>query len=202
MATEKIKKRRATSDEPLLPWGTKGRFVDDKKKLAEVIAALRTIGARIVLTMGAFDFIHIGHFLYLEKARQYGDVLIVGVDNDAKVRERKGSERPIVHEDERVRMLTHVRHVDIVTLKRHDDPKWALLKLIKPDTLIATKDTYTKEQVMKLKKYCGEIIILEPQATTSTTAKLRRLNIGLSRKMQEAITHSINETFEQLMKNA
>lgn len=202
MSEGKIKKNKASSDETLLPWGTKGRYVDDKRKLAEIITALRTIGARIVLTMGAFDFIHIGHFLYLEKGRQHGDVLIVGVDSDAKVRARKGPERPIVHEDERVRMLTHVRHVDIVTLKRLDDPKWALIKLIRPDTLIATKKTYTKEQIKQLRKYCGEIVILEPQATTSTTAKLRRLNIGLSRKMQEAITQSINETFEKLMKNA
>ncbi|MDO8591907.1 MAG: adenylyltransferase/cytidyltransferase family protein [bacterium] len=201
MPTEKKIKNRRLSDEPMLPWGTKGRFVDDKKKLAEIITALRTIGAKIVLTMGAFDFIHIGHFLYLEKGRSHGDVLIVGVDSDAKVRARKGPDRPIVDENERVQMLTHVRHVDIVTLKRHDDPKWALIKLIKPDTLIATKETYTKEQLKQLKKYCGDIVILEPQATTSTTAKLRRLNIGLSRKMQDAITESINETFEKLMKN-
>src|SRR3989344_3379019 len=167
------------SKDPDVPWQTRGRYIEDKKKLFNLISALRTIGAKIVLTMGAFDFIHIGHFLYLEKGRQHGDVLIVGVDSDAKVRARKGPERPIVHEDERVRMLTHVRHVDIVTLKRLDDPKWALIKLIRPDTLIATKETYTKEQVKQLKKYCGEIVILEPQATTSTTAKLRRVNIGL-----------------------
>ncbi len=193
---------RSNSEEPLLPWGTKGRFVDDKKKLSEVIAALRTIGAKIVLTQGAFDFIHIGHFLYLEKARQHGDILIVGVDSDEKVQRRKGPDRPIVSEKERVQMLTHVRHVDIVTLKKANDPKWSLIKLIKPDVLVATQETYRPKQIKELKKYCAEVVVLEPQATTSTTAKLRRLNIGLSRKMQEAITRSINETFEKLMKNA
>jgi rfaE bifunctional protein nucleotidyltransferase chain/domain len=110
-------------DEAAFPWASKGRFIDDKKKLAEVVDALRTMGAKIVLTQGSFDFIHIGHFIYLEKARKHGDILIVGVDNDEKVRRRKGPERPIVSEDERVKMLTHVRHVDIVTLKRYDDPK-------------------------------------------------------------------------------
>lgn len=184
------------------PWGPKGRFVKDKAQLAEIVAALRTIGSKIVLTQGTFDFIHIGHFLYLEKAKNHGDILIVGVDSDEKVRQRKGLERPIVTEDERVNMLTHVRHVDLVTLKQLDDPKWALIKLVKPDTLIATKGTYTPEQIKKLKKICGELVILEPQATTSTTAKLRRLNIGLARKIKEAVTESINDTFDKLSKNA
>lgn len=188
--------------EPVVSLGTKGRFVKEYAELAEIVKALRTIGARIVLTSGTFDFIHIGHFLYLEKARQHGDVLIVGVDSDEKVRARKGPDRPIVNEKERVEMLTHVRHVDLVTIKPADAPKWELIKIVRPDVLIATQETYTAEQLKKLKAFCGEVVVLEPQATTSTTAKLRRLSIGLSSKMKEAITQSINETFEKLMKNA
>jgi len=189
-------------DEPAFPWNSKGRFVKDRQKLADIVSALRTMGAKIVLTQGSFDFIHIGHFIYLEKARAHGDVLIVGVDNDEKIRRRKGPDRPVVKEDERVKMLTHVRHVDFVTLKNHDDPKWALIKLVKPDVLIATEETYTPEQLKQLKKYCGSVVVLEPQATTSTTAKLRRLNIGMSQKIKEAVTKSINETFEKLTNDA
>lgn len=181
---------------------SKGRFIKDQRQLVDIVSALRTIGAKIVLTQGTFDFIHIGHFLYLEKAKEHGDVLIVGVDSDEKVRRRKGPDRPIVSERERVQMLTHVRHVDIVALKQHNDPKWSLIKLVKPDVLIATKGTYTPAQVKQLKKFCGQVFILEAQATTSTTAKLRRLNIGLSQKMKEAITSSINETFENMIKDA
>jgi rfaE bifunctional protein nucleotidyltransferase chain/domain len=188
--------------EPFLPLGSKGRYIDDEARLLEIIHALRTIGAKIVLTMGTFDFIHIGHFLYLEKARRHGDILIVGVDSDQKVKARKGPDRPIVNEKERLEMLTHVRHVDIVTLKGHDAPKWALIKLVKPDVLIATKETYTPTQLKELKKYCKEIVVLDAQATTSTTAKIRRLNIGLSHKIKEAVTQSVNETFEKLLKNA
>jgi D-glycero-beta-D-manno-heptose 1-phosphate adenylyltransferase len=188
--------------EPFLPIGSKGRYIQDQKRLDEVIQAFRTIGAKIVLTSGTFDFIHIGHFLYLEKARQHGDVLIVGVDSDKKVKARKGKDRPIVNEDERVQMLTHVRHVDIVTLKADDAPKWSLIKLVKPDTLIATAETYTPEQIKALQKYCKEVVVLEPQATTSTTAKIRRLNIGLSNKIKDAVTKSVNDTFDALLKDA
>lgn len=195
-------KKQSGATEPFIPLGSKGRFIQDTKRLEEIVHAMRTMGAKIVLTNGTFDFIHIGHFLYLEKARQHGDLLIVGVDSDKKVKERKGPDRPIVSEEERVKMLTHVRHVDIVTLKQHDAPKWALIKLVRPDVLIATQETYTAEQLKELKKYCGEVVVLDPQATTSTTAKLRRLNIGMSNKIKEEVTKSVNETFERLIKNA
>lgn len=182
--------------------GSKGRFVKDMDQLAEIVNALKTIGAKIVLTQGTFDFIHIGHFLYLEKARSMGDVLIVGVDSDEKVRKRKGPDRPIVSEAERVQMLTHVRHVDYVTIKQDDLPKWHLIKLLRPDVLVATQETYTEDEIKQLKKFCKKIVVLEPQATTSTTAKIRRLNIGLAQKIKDAVTESINQTFEKMSKNA
>lgn len=182
--------------------GDKGRYVKSTTELRELVKALRTIGARIVLTQGTFDFIHIGHFLYLEKAKSHGDVLIVGVDSDKKVQARKGPDRPIVKEDERLAMLAHIRHVDVVTLKSEKAAKWALIKLIRPDVLVATQETYTPAQVKQLKQFCKEVVILEPQATTSTSAKMRRMNIGMSEKMKKAITESINETFESFMRDA
>jgi rfaE bifunctional protein nucleotidyltransferase chain/domain len=196
------KESAAGGNEPVLGLGRRGRHVADHEQLVDMVQALRTMGAKIVLTQGTFDFIHIGHFLYLEKARNLGDVLIVGIDSDEKVKQRKGPDRPIIAENERVQMLTHVRHVDIVTVKQANDPKWNLIKLVKPDILVATKETYTAEQLKELKKYCGEVVVLEPQATTSTTAKLRRLNIGLSHKIRDAVTQSINDTFEKLVENA
>lgn len=178
------------------------RFVADHKRLEEVVSAFKTIGLKIVLTMGTFDFVHIGHFLYLEKARELGDILIVGVDSDEKIRRRKGPDRPIVHEDERVQMLTHVRHVDVVTLKPADSPKWELIKLIRPDFLLATQETYTPEQIQELKQYCKEVVVLERQATTSTTAKLRRLNMGLTNKMKLTISAAVDEAFDKLSQEA
>lgn len=181
---------------------SKERYVRDHKRLEEIVAALKTIGLKIVLTQGTFDFIHIGHFLYMEKAKELGDILIVGVDSDEKVKRRKGPDRPIVNEDERVQMLTHVRHVDIVTLKGADDPKWELIKLVRPDVLLATQETYTQEQLEELKQWCKQVVVLDPQATTSTTAKLRRLNIGLTNKMKSAIGQALEEAFDKLSQEA
>jgi D-glycero-beta-D-manno-heptose 1-phosphate adenylyltransferase len=174
------------------------RYIPDYARLTEVVEAFKTVGLKIVLTMGTFDLIHVGHFLYLEKAKSYGDILVVGVDSDEKVRARKGPDRPVVPEDERVKMLTHVRHVDVVTIKPATTKKWELIKLIRPDVLIATRETYTPEQIKSLGEYCGEVVVLEPQATTSTTAKLRRLNIGFANKMKTAVAGAVEAAFDKL----
>lgn len=178
------------------------RYVPDFDRLAEMVEAFKTVGLRIVLTQGSFDFIHIGHFLYLEKAKELGDILIVAVDSDEKIRSRKGPDRPIVSEDERIKMLSHVRHVDIVTKKDSALPKWELIKRIRPDVLVATQETYTPENAKKVEQFCGELVILDPQATTSTTAKLRRLNIGLAQKMKQTISNAVEEAFDQLAEDA
>lgn len=178
------------------------RYVTDIDRLVEMVEAFKTVGLRVVLTQGSFDFIHIGHFLYLEKAKQQGDILIVAVDSDEKISGRKGPDRPIVSEDERIKMLSHVRHVDVVVKKEASAPKWELIRRINPDVLVATQETYTTDHADEVRKLCGELVVLEPQATTSTTAKLRRLNIGLAEKMKKEVGVAIDKAFEQIAKNA
>src|SRR5215470_19202384 len=134
------------------------RFVPDYRRITEIVEALRVLGRRVVLTMGTFDILHEGHSMYLEAARAYGDFLIVGVDSDEKVRRRKGVWRPAVPELERLRMVTHQRGVGLVTLKHSDDPRWSLIKAVRPDVLVATADTYTAEQIAELEATnCGKV---------------------------------------------
>lgn len=168
--------------------------------LKEKVAQLRQEGKKIVLTQGSFDLVHIGHARYFAKAKQHGDVLIVGVDSDAKVKRRKGEDRPIVPEHERMEMLAHLRSVDLVVLKDDEAPKWHYIKLIKPDILIATKETYTPEQITALAKHCGKVVVLEPQATTSTSAKIRRMQIGLAQKIADKLTQRLTSTIDQAFK--
>ena len=86
------------------------------ESLAELAEHLRGIGLRLVLTSGSFDLVHLGHVKYLAKAKELGDVLIVGVDSDAKIRRRKGEDRPMVPQSERLEMLAHQRPVDVIFL--------------------------------------------------------------------------------------
>lgn len=154
------------------------RYIPDHEKLAELVMYWKKLGIRIVLTSGTFDLFHIGHAQYLEKAKALGDLLIVGVDSDAKVKERKGPHRPIVPETERVHILSHCRHVDVITLKTPNEPKNHLIKLVSPHVLVVSESTkHDEDEVDEKASYCGEIVVLEPQSETSTSAKLRLIQI-------------------------
>lgn len=173
------------------------RYISDYKKLAEMVKLWKQLGLRIVLTSGTYDLFHVGHAEYLERAKQLGDLLIVGVDSDAKVRERKGPTRPVVGEMERVRILAHLRHVDAITLKPAKEKPNALIKLIRPDVLVLSKTTKHKNSdITEKKKYCGKVVLLEPQAETSTSAKVRLLHVGGADKFAREITPKLSKLIE------
>jgi len=156
------------------------RFVRDYERITAIVHALRTLGLKVVLTSGSFDIIHEGHSMYLEAARRFGDFLIVGLDSDEKIRARKGPHRPAVPEMERLRMVTHQRGVGLVTLKGLHHERWALIKATLPDVLVATEDTYPPADIAELEgRYCGRVEVLERMATVSTSARLRRIQLGL-----------------------
>ena len=118
--------------------------------------------------------------MYLEAARRFGDFLIVGLDSDEKIRERKGPSRPAVPQAERLRMVTHQRGVGLVTLKHLHHPRWELIRVVAPDVLVATEDTYTAEDIRRLEgEYCGRVEVLGRMATVSTSARLRRIQLGI-----------------------
>lgn len=177
-----------------------GKIILKAEAMTPFIEQYRAEGKRIVLTQGSFDLVHIGHARYCEEAKKHGDILIVGVDSDEKVRSRKGPDRPVVPEDERLEMLTYLASVDHVVLKDVDDKKWNLIRLIKPDVLIATKQTYTPEKIKKLEKICGKVVVLEPRATTSTSAKIRRLQIGFMEKIGNILQTRMNKAMDDILK--
>jgi len=142
---------------------------------------------------------HIGHARYIKEAKDRGDILVVGVDSDKKIKKRKGPDRPIVPEKERLEMVSHLAYVDYVVLKKLKEEKWALIKLLKPDILIATQETYTKDQIKELEKICGKIVVLEPRATTSTTAKLRRLQTATAEKIEKILQPKIMKAIEETL---
>jgi D-glycero-beta-D-manno-heptose 1-phosphate adenylyltransferase len=175
------------------------RYISDYKKLEKIISHCKGLGLRIVLTQGTYDMVHIGHARYFEEAKKHGDILVIGVDSDEKVRSRKGPERPVVPQEERLEMVAHLRPVDVVVLKELKHPKWHLIKTVKPDVLIATRETYDKKQINDLKKFCGEVVVLDPMATTSTSAKIRKLQIGTAKSLGQALTPKIMNIIEEVL---
>jgi D-glycero-beta-D-manno-heptose 1-phosphate adenylyltransferase len=177
-----------------------GKCILNLDELQAAVKYCRRKGKKIVLTQGSWDMVHIGHARYFMEAKKHGDVLIVGVDSDEKIRQRKGPDRPVVPENERLEMVAHLRYVDLVILKDYDAPKWQLTKLVNPDILIATKETYTTEQIKELEKHCGKVVVLEPRATTSTSAKIRRMQISTAKKLEEKLTPRILKAIERSLK--
>jgi rfaE bifunctional protein nucleotidyltransferase chain/domain len=170
-------------------------------EIVEIVKGLRALKQVVVLTSGSYDLKHVGHDRYLEQARSKGNFLIVGVDSDAKVRERKKDMyRPIVPELERMEQLTHLRHVDAVVLKHPEDPPHHLMRSVRPDVLIISKSSkHTDEAIEDMKKYCGRIELLEPQAQTSTTAQIRLLLIEGVEKFVAEARQGINAVFDNLV---
>ena len=69
---------------------------------------------KIVLTSGTFDLLHVGHLNYLQKVKEHGDIVVVLLSGDQRVRARKGSKRPIINEGDRARILYSLKIVDYV----------------------------------------------------------------------------------------
>lgn len=162
------------------------RFTKDHQELKKKVDIARGAGKKIAFVAGTFDVKHHGHDRYLEKGKNktaellnvdLNDViLVVGVDSDESVRERKGPGRPTYPIDQRAEQLCHCRHVDLVTVAHEQGPQWQIIKTIKPDTLVISKRVgATEEEKQEFKKYCQEVIELESQATTSTSAIMRKI---------------------------
>jgi len=176
------------------------RCVPDYQRITQVVSSLRVLGLKVVLTSGSFDILHEGHSMYREASRGFGDFLIVGVDSDEKVAQRKGPNRPAVPEQERLRMLTHQRGVGLVTLKGPREPRWSLIQAVRPDVLVATTDTYKPEEIADLEaNYCRKVEVLERMATVTTSARIRRLQLGLAEVMSQRMSERLPQLLQGII---
>jgi D-beta-D-heptose 7-phosphate kinase/D-beta-D-heptose 1-phosphate adenosyltransferase len=107
--------------------------------LKKILAALRTKGKKIVFTNGCFDLLHRGHVEYLKKARQMGDLLVVGLNSDASVRRLKGAGRPVNRQADRAAVLAALECVDFITIFNEDTP-FKTIKALMPDVLVKGAD--------------------------------------------------------------
>jgi rfaE bifunctional protein nucleotidyltransferase chain/domain len=96
-------------------------------------------GRRVVFTNGCFDLLHPGHIRILEQARELGDVLIVGLNSDASVRQLKGEGRPVSNERERAEILAALECVDAVVIFDALTPRDVIARLL-PDVLVKGGD--------------------------------------------------------------
>lgn len=129
----------------------------------------------VVFTNGCFDIIHAGHIDYLSKARNLGEVLVVGLNSDESVRRLKGPQRPINDVDARSKVLASLFFVDYVIVFEEDTPL-NLIKSVRPDILVKGGD-YTRDTVVGadfVESYGGKVVILPLLKGYSTTSILNK----------------------------
>lgn len=111
----------------------------NSNNLENVLNTYRAENKKIVFTNGCFDLLHIGHVRYLEQAKSLGDVLIVGINSDASVRELKGPTRPIQNENDRAEILASLKAVNHTVIFDEETPL-QLIKQVKPNLLVKGGD--------------------------------------------------------------
>ncbi|MCT7525354.1 D-glycero-beta-D-manno-heptose-7-phosphate kinase [Aliarcobacter cryaerophilus] len=134
---------------------------------------LHSQGKKIVFTNGCFDILHVGHVKYLEVAKSYGDVLILGLNADSSVRKLKGPTRPINTQDDRAYILASLESVDYVVIFEEETP-YELIKLIKPHVLVKGGDYEGKEVVGQ--DIADELKLVQFVDGKSTTNTIKRIN--------------------------
>lgn len=100
-----------------------------------------------VFVNGTFDVLHKGHLMLLNFAKSYGDYLIVAIDTDERVKEKKGSTRPIHNQEERSFFLRMLKPVDQVELFSSDEELENLVKGFRPDVMIVGSDYKDKRVI-------------------------------------------------------
>lgn len=108
------------------------------RQLETIIGEERSLGKKIVLGHGIFDFLHYGHIHYLRQAKELGDVLVVSIVADKFV--DKGIERPVFKEGVRANFLSALECVDYIVFGNDIGP-WDIMAEIKPDIYAKGEDS-------------------------------------------------------------
>ncbi len=154
---------------------------------------LKEKNKKVIFTAGSWDLIHAGQCRYLEKARELGDVLVVGVSSNYAIKKVKGPNKPILDEKIRAEMLTYLKSVDFVTILPEPSCQ-PTLGLLQPDVYVTVKEDWTEEykssrEYKTVIKYGGEVVVVDRQSTAISTTKI----------IQRAIGGQLGEVFKDFM---
>jgi len=159
--------------ESSLHQSTSDMHIKTKEEIYALSDRLKKEGKKVVFTNGCFDILHVGHVKYLQEAKSYGDVLIVGLNSDSSVRELKGPKRPVNTEADRAYILAALESVDYVVVFSEETPH-DLIKNIAPDILVKGGDYEGKNVVGA--EFAKELRLVQFVDGKSTTATIERIN--------------------------
>ena len=177
----KIGSATATMDEievyeSTLHQSSSDMHIKSHEEITKVVDSARERNKRVVFTNGCFDILHLGHVKYLEIAKSFGDILIVGLNADSSVRELKGPERPINPEYDRAYLLAALEVVDYVVIFSEETPH-DLIEMIEPDVLVKGGDYEGKTVVgTEFAKELKLVDFVDGKSTTRTIEKIKISN--------------------------
>ena len=176
----KIGSSTATIDEIIdykssLHQSSSEEHIKTQKEINVLSSKLKENGKKLVFTNGCFDILHAGHVRYLETAKSFGDILMVGVNSDESVKNLKGKTRPINNQQDRALLIASLEAVDYVVIFNEDTP-YELIKTIKPHTLVKGGD-YEGQKVVgqDLVTELKLVNFIEGKSTTNTIEKIQSL---------------------------
>jgi rfaE bifunctional protein nucleotidyltransferase chain/domain len=157
---------------------TMGKVVS-QDELVQVAAREKRAGRRVVFTNGCFDLLHPGHVRCLSEAHALGDVLVVAINSDNSVRGNKGSDRPLVPEQDRAEVLAALASVDYVAIFDEPTPR-ALISRVLPNVLVKGAD-WAPDQVVgreEVEAAGGRVVSISLAPGYSTTDLVQRIRNG------------------------
>ena len=146
------------------------------------VRAWQAEGKKVVFTNGCFDLLHFGHIHYLCAARDLGDKLVLGLNNEESVRRLKGEHRPIQDEVTRAHALAAMHFVDAVVFFAEDTP-WELISVLRPNVLVKGGD-YEKTKIVgaeMVESYGGNVEVI-PFVEGYSTSRLEEKIINSNSK--------------------
>lgn len=147
-----------------------------RDKVAEFCQVLRDGGQKVVFTNGCFDILHAGHVRYLNKARSFGDCLVLGLNTDSSVSRIKGPSRPINSQLDRAEVVGALKSVDYVVFFDELTAE-ALIRQVRPDVYVKggdyTLDTLPEGQIVL--GYGGKVELVQLVEGRSTTNVIARI---------------------------
>ena len=150
--------------------------IKNLNQLKRITSRLKSQGKTIVFTNGCFDLLHYGHVKYLQEAKQKGDILVVAINSDASVRKIKGKKRPLVSENDRLRIIAALESVDYAILFKENTPL-EIIKSLRPDILVKGAD-WNKNNIAGndiVLTYGGKVDTIDLIKGRSTTNLIKKI---------------------------
>ena len=152
------------------------KHIKNQSEIESICDDLRSRGKKIIFTNGCFDILHMGHVKYLEAAKEFGDVLIVGLNSDHSVSKIKGANRPINKELDRAYLLAALEVVDYVVIFTENTPL-NLIKVIKPNSLVKGGDYEGKKVIgEEIADELKIVSFVSGRSTSSLIENIKKIN--------------------------